>query len=228
MAAPIANKVILPDDSGNTGKKVRTQTRVVGSDTVHEHFFISVSKAAILGVYRAGLATVAAATSAQNGTSTGALWFHVPSAISGKSARIRKIVIASRHTTAFAALIGGRLVADRFTFTGTASGASVTATKNDSSAPTPVADLRTAVTGLTPTLVGSHFGILDLVGAVTAVATYAPLPCDMLNGDAPGLEDEWPIIAPGEGLVIYQDVAATGSSTHTWDGYIVWDEIDTS
>ena len=40
MAAPIANKIILPDDSGNTGKKVRTQTRVVGADTVHEHFFV--------------------------------------------------------------------------------------------------------------------------------------------------------------------------------------------
>lgn len=32
----------LPDDTGNTGKKVRTVTRVTGSDTVHEHVFLVV------------------------------------------------------------------------------------------------------------------------------------------------------------------------------------------
>jgi hypothetical protein len=31
--------VQLPDDSGNTGKKVRTNARIVGGDTVHEHVF---------------------------------------------------------------------------------------------------------------------------------------------------------------------------------------------
>lgn len=35
-----ASFVILPDDSLSAGKKIRTNTRVVGSDTVHEHFWI--------------------------------------------------------------------------------------------------------------------------------------------------------------------------------------------
>lgn len=35
-----ASYVQLPDDSLNTGKKVRTNTRTVGPDTVHEHFWI--------------------------------------------------------------------------------------------------------------------------------------------------------------------------------------------
>ena len=30
----------LPDDASNTGKKVRTQTRIVGANTVHEHYTI--------------------------------------------------------------------------------------------------------------------------------------------------------------------------------------------
>lgn len=34
------NFVILPDDTSNTGKLVRTQTRTVGGSTVHEHYMI--------------------------------------------------------------------------------------------------------------------------------------------------------------------------------------------
>lgn len=45
MASPIASKIILPSDTGNTGKNVRTQTRVVGADTVHEHFFVKTDRA---------------------------------------------------------------------------------------------------------------------------------------------------------------------------------------
>jgi hypothetical protein len=37
MAAPIAAYVQLPADTANTGKKNRTQTKVAGSDTVHQH-----------------------------------------------------------------------------------------------------------------------------------------------------------------------------------------------
>jgi hypothetical protein len=40
MAAPVASYVQLPTDTANTGKKNRTQTKAVGSDTVHEHFVV--------------------------------------------------------------------------------------------------------------------------------------------------------------------------------------------
>jgi hypothetical protein len=40
MAAPVAGYVQLPSDSANTGKKNRTVTKVVGSDTVHEHLVV--------------------------------------------------------------------------------------------------------------------------------------------------------------------------------------------
>lgn len=67
MAAPIADKIILPLDTGNTGKKVRTQTRLVGADTVHEHFFVKLDRpgeffrsccfGSIYGGFAAGSAT---------------------------------------------------------------------------------------------------------------------------------------------------------------------------
>jgi hypothetical protein len=40
MAAPVASYVQLPSDASNTGKKNRTHTKAVGSDTVHEHFVV--------------------------------------------------------------------------------------------------------------------------------------------------------------------------------------------
>lgn len=40
MAAPVAAYVQLPSDTSNSGKKNRTHTKVVGSDTVHEHFMV--------------------------------------------------------------------------------------------------------------------------------------------------------------------------------------------
>jgi hypothetical protein len=40
MAAPTADKIILPLDTGNTGKNVRTQLRTVGGIAVHEHYFV--------------------------------------------------------------------------------------------------------------------------------------------------------------------------------------------
>jgi hypothetical protein len=40
MAAPVASYVQLPADTANTGKKNRTHTKAIGSDTVHEHFMV--------------------------------------------------------------------------------------------------------------------------------------------------------------------------------------------
>lgn len=224
MAAPIADNVILPSDTGNTGKKVRTQTRVVGADTVHEHFFVSVRQAQVLGVYRLGMAQLTVSATAQNGTSTGFLWAHVPVAVSGKKSRIRKIRVDSQHSTVLATPTAPRLAVSRFTFTGTASGASVALVKTDSSSPASVLDLRTAATGLTVTLVGV-LGVIGLVQALTAVGAVAPGPIEFIDSDA---EDNWPLLAPGEGAVVWQDTAGTGSDTRKINLNLVSDDIDTA
>lgn len=225
MAAPIASKVTLPDDSGNSGKKIRTQTRVVGSDTVHEHFFQQVRQAQVLGVYRLGMAQVTALASAQNGTSSGFLWFHVPTAITNKKARIRRLSVTSQLATLLATPTAPRLTATRFTFSGTASGASLTPIKIDASGTAAVSDLRTAVTGLTVALVGS-LGTAPFPGAQTAVGAYAPAEYNII--DPASEEDEWPIFAPGEGFVIYQDTAGTASDTRVANITLLFDEIDVS
>jgi hypothetical protein len=224
MAAPLADKVLLPSDTGNAGKKVRTQTRVVGADTVHEHFFVTARGAQVLGIYQATLAQITAVAAAQNGTSTGSLWLHVPTAITNKKVRIRRVIFSAQHATAFAGVSAPRLAFSRMTFTGTASGAQVTGIKCDTTMPSAVADLRTAVTGLTPTLVGT-LAAAPFGGALTAVGAYTATPFDLIQSDS---EDDWWVFAPGEGLAIWQDTAGTTSDTRVANLTLAWDEIDTA
>lgn len=224
MAGPVAASIILPDDSGNTGKKVRSQTKTVGGNSVHEHFFVPGRQAVLLGVYSLAMAQQTVLQTANDGTSTGLLWFHVPTAITNKKARIRKLLINSQHSTAFAGITAPRIVASRFTFTGTASGASVTPVKVDTAWATAVADLRTAVTGLTVALVGL-MGAAALVGALTAVGAYEPSGIDLIDSVS---EDAWWVFAPGEGLVLWQDTAGTASDTRKINITIAWDEVDTA
>lgn len=225
MAAPVAGRIILPDDTGNTGKGVRTQSRVLGGNTVHEHFYVQALKAELLGVYRVGLAQQTILQNAQDGTSTGFLWGHVPNAITNKKARLRRVIVTSQHSTALATPTAPRLVLSRMTFTGTASGASVTPVKVDATSGSAILDLRTAVTGLTVTLVGI-LGTGAITGAVTAVGAYAPAMCEFL--EPLPMEDSWPVFAPGEGFVIWQDTAGTASDTRKANIQLLWDEIDTA
>lgn len=226
MAAPIASHVKLPDDSGNPGKKIRTQTRVIGADTVHDHFYVQVGKAEVLGVYRTAMAQQTVAAAAQNGTSTGFLWAHVPNAITNKKARVRRFYFSSQHSTALATPTAPRIRLQRFTFTGTASGATIAPDKTVSTYPSPVFDLRTAVTGLTISLVGIGFGAAGLAGAITAVGAYHPVDIDVVGGT--GDEDGYPTFATGEGFVIWQDTAGTTADTRKFNPVLVHDEIDTA
>jgi len=224
MAGPIPSKIIYPVDSGNSGPKARTQTKVVGADIVHEHFFIESRQALVLGVYAATLPQQSVQASAQNGTATGFLWAHVPVAISGKASRIRVAWLS--HNAAALAASTPRIIANRFTFTGTASGASVTPAKVGPSATTPTSifDLRTAVTGLTVTL-----GAAVASSSVPAIITAAGLSF----GETPlldnrGEEDRFLSVAPGEGVVVWQDLAGTTTDPRRFTLSLVWDDIDTA
>lgn len=225
MAGPVVGTVALPDDSGNVGKKIRTQTKVISAVTVHEHFFVAARQAVLLGVYSSvPLAPSVILAAAQNGTATGFLWGHVPTAITNKKARLRKVWIHTMHNSALATPTSPRLVLARMTFSGTASGATILATKMDSTMPSAVLDLRTAVTGLTPAIAG-YLGVAGVVGALTAVGAYAPFSTPLIDSN---VEDEWPMFAPGEGFIIFQDVAGTVSDTRALNFSLVWDEIDTA
>lgn len=225
MAAPIADKVILPLDTGNTGKNVRTQTRVVGADTVHEHFFIQTRQAKVLGVYRFAQDQNTVLASAQNGTTAGMLFFHVPSAVTGKSARLRRLSVTSQHSTALATPTAPRLRAVRYTSAGALSASLLTPAKNETAYPTAVALLSSANTGTTVVHVAA-FAAAGLAGALTAVGAYEPCFKDMI--DPADDEDEWTVFVPGEGFVVYQDTAGTTSDTRKFNLQLCWDEIDTA
>lgn len=226
MAAPVADKILLPDDSSNPGKKVRTQTRVVGPDTVHEHFFVPTRQARITSIYRLALvqATVLAAT--QNGTTAGFLFAHMPSTVTGKAMRLRRLAFTSQHSTALATPTAPRLLARRFTSSAGLSGTLVAPTLNDSAHASPACLFSLVNTGVTVVHVGIGFGAGAIAGALTAVGAYEPCFKDIIDPAAD--EDDWPIFKPGEGFVVYQDTAGTTSDTRKINIQLLADEIDTA
>lgn len=64
MAAPVSTYVQLPTDGSNTGKKNRTQTRTIGSNSVHEHFVVPSAGFTRTGrhAYQSSLHTVSTGT----------------------------------------------------------------------------------------------------------------------------------------------------------------------
>jgi len=225
MAAPIAAKIILPLDTSNTGKNIRSQTRVVGSDTVHEHFFVLAREAKVFGVYRFALDQSTVAAAAQNGTTAGFLFFHLGSAVTGRAARVRRLSVTSQHSTALATPTAPRLRAVRYTSAGALSGTAITAAKNDSNFGAPSSIMSTANTGTTVVIVAA-FAACGLAGALTAVGAYEPCYKDMVDPSSD--EDDWPVFRPGEGFVVYQDTAGTAADTRKFSIQGEFDEIDTA
>ena len=78
MAAPVPTYIQTPTDSGNSGKKLRMQSRIVGPDTVLSQVVEVASPRSKLGGYKmnAGVQTVPAAV--HNGTTTGFWWLINP------------------------------------------------------------------------------------------------------------------------------------------------------
>lgn len=209
----------LPTDSGNTGKKMRTQTRTIGADTVHEHFFVPSSTRETLGHYVAhsGVFTVQATA---HTFPAGFFWFINPVGNTPKIA-IKDIEVVSQLGSALAAPTSPRLMFSTFTFTGTASGASVTPGKLDSTMPSATGSFRTASTGLTITKVADMLCSLPTASA-TAVG-YAPPQLDEFHTDE---EDSQIILRAGEGLAFWQPDAGTTADTRRIIVTVKWEEFN--
>ena len=224
MAAPVAANVRLPDDAGNTGKRVRTQTRVVGADTVHEHYFVPASPYDRVGSFYVGSTQFSVQAAAQNATSTGFLWMALPAG-STADAIIRSWSV-EYTTSAVTAMPTGPVVSiARFTFTGTASGASLTAAKARSSETANQLIARTAMTGMTVTL-GAQASSSSVPAILTGVGIYGMK--DWLIQEGTDQETNDLRIVPGEGLVLYQTVAGTTADTRRFTCDIKWDEVANS
>lgn len=224
MSVPVDSSIRLPDDSGNGGKYVRTQSRVVGGTTVHEHYYVQSRRASVLGVHRLAVAQQTVLAAAQNGTTAGFLFGHMGSAVSGKAFRIRRLSVTSQHSTALATPTAPRLLVRRYTSAGALSGAALAPTKNDSTHTSAASIFSLASTGNTVVHVGDGFGAAGLAGALTAVGAYEPCFKDIVDPAAD--EDDWPVFRPGEGFVVYQDTAGTASDTRKFNLVLLFDEIE--
>ena len=222
MAAPVADKIILPLDTGNTGKKKRTQTRVVGADTVHEDFVIMSSTRSYLGVHGFSSGNLTLLAAAQNGTSTGFLWIVNPVGSAVRIA-ISRLCFYHQLTTTLSLLTAPRVIAQIFTFTGTASGAALTTGKFDSRYPAAVGTVRTAVTGMTVTLGAIMVTTLPIITfGTTGWSFIAPDKDD--NIATSEMSDV--VLAAGEGMVIYQADAGTTADTRKLVVDGAWSEFD--
>jgi hypothetical protein len=201
--------VQLPLDTGNTGKKVRTISRVVGADTVHEHFFIMSSARDYLGVYgyHSGKQVIQAA--ATNGTTTGFWWLINPIGTTIKVGIERLRYIHQQGTNLVTATIP-RVALALITFTGTASGAAITPGKIASMYPAAQGSMRTASTGLTVTLGAILDATLPFVntGTIAYTATMANFDDNVAISEMSDIQ-----LAAGEGAVCYQPDAGTTSDT---------------
>lgn len=219
MSQPLPSYAQLPSDSGNTGKKMRTQTRTVGSDTVHEHFFVQSSTRELLGSYVAhsGVFTVQATA---HTLPTAFLYVFNPVGTT-QSMALTAIEVISQMGSALATPTSPRLLWKLFTFTGTASGAQITPGKLNSTMPSPAGNVRTASTGLSISTGADMICSLPMAGA-TAVG-YAPPQMDEWFEN---VEQNQIILRAGEGILFYQPDNGTTSDTRRIIVTVKWDEFN--
>lgn len=225
MAAPIASMIQLPSDTGNLGKKVRSQTRVVGADTVHEHFFILETRRSRLGIYygTSGILTIPIAV--HTPATTGFFWFINPVA-SGRNIALRRWAAQVQFAVLSAVDVSvPRLALSLCTFTGTPSGATIAAAKRATGDSTPVGSIRTAMTGLTVTVGSMIKSDFPPVNATASSATIQSVTVPATSNDWDPPEEEQPILLPGEGLICW---AADGSTTanRRMSVDLIWEEYE--
>jgi hypothetical protein len=115
-----------------------------------------------------------------------------------------------------------RVAAALFTFTGTASGSSVTPAKHHSAYPTATMIVRSAVTGMTVTV-----GALLMASiAATTVGTAGWTPLVAGFDQRQFTDDGMPHILAGEGLLIYQPDNGVTSDTRRHMVEVEWEEFD--
>lgn len=225
MANYTDTSIQVPSVSGNTGPLLHHAQKNLGIGLVEEPLVVLARQKIVTGVYLTASAQLAIAAAAQNATATGFLWIMNPIANTTRNVRVRRIWGTTQHATALATPSAPRLVGKLFTFTGTPSGATLTPAKTASALASATIDIRTAVTGLTVSVVAA-LGSGGVAGALTAVGAYAPAEIEIVGPF--GNEDEFVTLAAGEGIVVYQDTAGTTSDTRLANLNVLHDEIDIS
>lgn len=222
--------VQLPSESGNTGKKVSYVQKTINSETVVIPRTVNERYGEVAGVFRLTSTLQSVSVAAQNGTSTGFFWL-VNDAGNTKTIRIRRLSLQYNFIGVTTLTTLPRMVIQRFTKSGTPSGAQTLGVNIDgASVVAAVADLRTAVTGMTVSLTANTVLAASLPpqgqvsGTAAVFETTATYNFEML--DAESVEDQWITIPPGQGIVMWQaDAGGATTDTRRFVYNLVWDEI---
>jgi hypothetical protein len=231
MAAPIASYVQLPSDASNTGKKNRTQSKTVGSDTVHEHFIVPTEGYTRIGRYfhcstanRAVVNTAVAITTDTVGTY---LYMSTLSATTARVGVLREVSVSYGCGDPVISKTAPVITATKYTFNVAHSGTTQNICQAQTSSTVPLANVSLAPTGATITAAGD-FGSAVIPAIFTTVGNYT-------GGKQVLYEDHEPYnrgaaveFKSGEGIAVHQTISGTASDTRVFTVKLVWDEIDVS
>jgi hypothetical protein len=207
MAAKTDQVIILPTDSGNTGKKIRTKESVIGANTVEEYFFIPSSERSMLGNYKFSVPAAAIPTAVHTGTTTGFMFLINPLTSTATVSIDRMSLKHNFSTTLAVDLIAPIIRMNRITFTGTLSAAAITPAKRKTADAAPQALLSAASTGLTVTNVATIYEWLGMtMDLVTGGGGHWLAQSDEWN---PQGDDDELVLVPGEGIVVWSSFAVT-------------------
>ena len=207
MAAKTDQVIILPTDSGNTGKKIRTKESVVGANTVEEYFFIPSSERSTTGNYKFSSGAVAIPTAAHTGNTTGFLYLINPATSTVNVSLDRTTLKQNFSTTLAVDLIAPIININRITFTGTLSAAAITPARRKTADAANQGLMSLAMTGLTVTLGAVVYTFIgQTMDLVTGGAGHWSAQSDEWN---PQSDDDEIVLLPGEGLVWWSSLAVT-------------------
>jgi len=223
MTAPVASYVQLPTDTSNSGKKNRTQTKVVGSDTVHEHFVVPAQNYTRTGRY------VYQSTGDTISSSSGKQYAVISMATNATAvASIKSIdVMWGTASTVNVACRGTMITFLKSTFNNAMTDATTRA----------IASYQTTQAAANLSVRSSSSGA-SLGTQIPVTAFYVPAQMttvsvyggfqNILNSPEQYHRASCLELNPGEALVVFQQDAGVASDVRTVGVRIVWDELDVS
>lgn len=213
----MANDAYLyPSDPAVVGKRGATASYTEDGVVKQWDRFIAEDRRIRAGVYlcQTGAHVLLAAADA----ATVGRWYLINPVGSGVLVALRRIEFMSQLGSALLTPTSPRVQVERFTFTGTASGAIIPSAKSVTAQANPVASVRSANTGLAPTAGAPVYAFLPIACA-TAAAFTAPGVGDW-NPDNDGMV----VLTGGEGLILRQPDAGTAADTRRYITNIAWEE----
>jgi hypothetical protein len=224
MAAPVASYVQLPSDASNSGKKNRTVTKAVGSDTVHEHFVIPSPNYTRTGRHAFQSSMCVLSTAATNTThfvlamTTAATYracirsvdisWSITGTIAATTANPTLVLQKATYGTAFTATTNGAVI--NYQSSSTASQLNCYLGSSGASLGTPV-----------------PFAAFTFPALLTTVGTYGGMHRLWSAGDqydvATGLE-----MKAGDLLQVLQPATGSNGEQRTFTVRVEWDQIDVS